>query len=128
MDSKTRAEKIVVDYVNLYHVGMMPDAPKLIEMIVSQIEEAQREAKEYWDKFEKGCGDVDCDLTKDLLVNGIQKVRIYEAKKYREGFAAAREKAAEIIKSIDDCPCHGSPVNCKTWIAWERIRKMEPDK
>lgn len=84
-----RAAEIAIKYTNGYHMGAMPQVHVLLEMIAAALRDAVAKEKEYWNKFEKGCGDCDCDLTKDLLVNGIQKVKIYVAKGKREAYTDA---------------------------------------
>lgn len=60
--------------------------------------------------------------------HGIIRTDWEPEERLREARAEALEEAAKIIEKHDDCPCHGSPVRCKTWLAWEEIRDLKGDQ
>jgi hypothetical protein len=74
----------------------------------------EERAKEVARKF-RGA-DIHCDSAELSLVKHIAAF----AQEVRK---EALDDAMRIIEKIDDCPCHGSPIKCKTWLAWEAIRQ-----
>lgn len=114
MDIKTRAEKIkgiVYDLALLWcpeQHGVCPEADAIVDRIMSQLDEAVREA-----------------------VKHINYIDMTPATKfvYQMAFYAAREKAAGIAKEFE-CPGwskHSCGCSTTGKLVAERIRAMEPD-
>ena len=106
MDANERAEKIVRDIWGYGPGELMPDTKNTIDQLAAQISEAEREADR---------------RNKDAVAI---VVRLSREDAYKEGFAAAKAKAAEVVRekyfdaaSEDSC--------AEEWLA-ASIEALEP--
>lgn len=129
MNAKERAEKIANNWMN--HPA---NVEALTEEIVSQIEEAEREARRERDiscpnhycQEDHDSGNCGCNssaliseaYSKGLNEGLLDAPRQEYLKGYDEGFRAAREKAAKILDEIKP----------QGYLIAEKILQMEPGK
>ena len=105
MDANERAEKIVRDIWGYGPGELMPDTKNTIDQLAAQISEAEREADR---------------RNKDAVAI---VVRLSREDAYKEGFAAAKAKAASLVTGLDHCDMNGH--SCTKYIV-ERIEALEP--